>query len=378
MKLKSIEVIELFGNKNESVKYNFHDDLTILTGKNGSGKTTILKLAWFIISGNISLALREIDFLTCTLETSDYLFIIKRNDNEPEIIIKNINNQVLYDSTKSDYRISSRRGFFLEATDEPLKEFITRYGNSIFFPTFRRIEGGFSLTNHDDFISRTMQRAISDFDEAMTSLSRRLTHREHKFISAISSKDINNLLLRKYTDYSEEVDNYNQRVSFEAISKISSFENNEDSLDSKTTAEKLLLETKEKIEKISEFREKTMAPIAAIKNLIERLFSHSGISFDKRLSFGDAADAIYSDQLSAGEKQMLSFICYNAFNDNAIIFIDEPELSLHVDWQRQFYPILKSQNKNNQFIFATHSPFIYSKYPDKEVIINNDKGCNEE
>ena len=75
---------------------------------------------------------------------------------------------------------------------------------------------------------------------------------------------------------------------------------------------------------------------------------------------------------------MLSFICYNAFYDNTIFFIDEPELSLHVDWQRQLYPILKSQNKNNQFIFATHSPFIYGKFPDKEIMINIDKGFLEE
>ena len=121
-----------------------------------------------------------------------------------------------------------------------------------------------------------------------------------------------------------------------------------------------------------------MASIDAVSKLIEKLFNHSGISFGRRLSFGDKAEAIYSDELSAGEKQMLSFICYNAFYDNTIFFIDEPELSLHVDWQRQLYPILKSQNKNNQFIFATHSPFIYGKFPDKEIMINIDKGFLEE
>lgn len=96
------------------------------------------------------------------------------------------------------------------------------------------------------------------------------------------------------------------------------------------------------------------------------------------MRFGDAAGAVYSDELSAGEKQMLSFICYNAFYKDSIIFIDEPELSLHVDWQRSLYKILRNQNPSNQFIFATHSPFIYGKYPDKEVIINSDRGNTEE
>ena len=31
----------------------FNEDLNILTGKNGSGKTTILKLLWYLISGNL-------------------------------------------------------------------------------------------------------------------------------------------------------------------------------------------------------------------------------------------------------------------------------------------------------------------------------------
>ncbi|WP_404977927.1 AAA family ATPase [Agrobacterium tumefaciens] len=59
------------------------------------------------------------------------------------------------------------------------------------------------------------------------------------------------------------------------------------------------------------------------------------------------------------------------------IFIDEPELSLHVDWQRQLFPLLLSQQQSNQFIIATHSPFIYSKYPDREVVVDPDRGDDE-
>ncbi|MGX2948295.1 AAA family ATPase [Frederiksenia canicola] len=376
MKLESIEVVGLF-NKKEKIEYHFHNDLTILTGKNGSGKTTIMKLAWFIISGNIPLALREIDFLKCIVKTSEYkCYITKTSKEQAEIIIEKDGVKILGKDGISN--LSTKNKFLFESIEDQARDLITRYGGSIFFPTFRRIEGGFSLNKQDDFVSRSIQRASSDFDDSLSSLSRRLTNRQHHFVSAISSRDINNLLLRKYTDYSEEVNMYNQQVSSEAISRISSFENNSDLSETKLTAEQLLSETKEKIEKISEFRQKTMAPITAVKNLIERLFNHSGIYFGRSLSFGDAAEAIYSEQLSAGEKQMLSFICYNAFYDNFIVFIDEPELSLHIDWQRQLYTILKSQNKNNQFIFATHSPFIYGKYPDKEIVINNDKGFCEE
>ena len=117
-----------------------------------------------------------------------------------------------------------------------------------------------------------------------------------------------------------------------------------------------------------------MSPMDEVKALVERLFEHAGIRFGARMTFGDAATAISSDRLSAGEKQMLSFVCYNAFYRDSIFFIDEPELSLHADWQRQLFSILQRQQSTNQFIIATHSPFIYGKYPDKEVEITLDRG----
>ena len=94
----------------------------------------------------------------------------------------------------------------------------------------------------------------------------------------------------------------------------------------------------------------------------------------QKLPSGEVNEAITSDKLSSGEKQMLSFFCYNTFVQNAAIFIDEPELSLHVDWQRRLLPILLEQGTGNQFFIATHSPFIYSKYPDKEILLGEDRG----
>ena len=65
--------------------------------------------------------------------------------------------------------------------------------------------------------------------------------------------------------------------------------------------------------------------------------------------------------------------------DNAIFFIDEPEISLHADWQRLLFRILMKQNTTNQFIITTQSPFIYSKYSKNEICIdpNLDRGDSE-
>ncbi|MYA99463.1 ATP-binding protein, partial [Candidatus Poribacteria bacterium] len=77
--------------------------------------------------------------------------------------------------------------------------------------------------------------------------------------------------------------------------------------------------------------------------------------------------SISSDKLSSCEKQILSFLSYNAFYNNTPIFIDEPELSLHIDWQRLLLPTLLDQSTGNQFFIATHSPFIFSGYRHKEI-----------
>lgn len=147
-------------------------------------------------------------------------------------------------------------------------------------------------------------------------------------------------------------------------------------LDQVSNANDLIDEIKIRIEALEGERKTILAPMEAVSQLVTKFFQNSGISFGPRLKIGEAATAVNSELLSAGEKQLLSFICYNAFYSNTIVFIDEPELSLHVDWQRILFSVLLKQGSNNQFVIATHSPFIYSRYPEKEVCIDpeNDRG----
>ncbi|MCO7487342.1 AAA family ATPase [Stenotrophomonas maltophilia] len=363
-------VAGLFG-RNGSISVNFNDDLNIITGRNGSGKTTLIKLAWMIMSGNILLALKEVQFKMCNIVTSDYsCTVIRTGPVHCRVELYVDGESFLLEDDEDD----DGSGFG-ESAEDKASERLIPIGGSIFFPTFRRIEGGFSLSSdyQSSAVNRLRQspRQESEADQAIAAVSRKLSRADHIFVSAISTQDIVGLLLKRYAALSEEISSFQADVSRSVIDKIRRFENTQGFGES---ADALLSETRSEIEKIEQFRQLAMSPLDAIRQLVEKLFKHSGISFGKRLSFGDAAAAISSEALSAGEKQMLSFICYNAFQRNSVIFIDEPELSLHVDWQRQLYSILSSQGSGNQFIFATHSPFIYGKYPDKEVVVGSDRG----
>lgn len=70
-------------------------------------------------------------------------------------------------------------------------------------------------------------------------------------------------------------------------------------------------------------------------------------------------------ELSSGEKQIVIMLTYLAFlaGKDSIFIVDEPELSLHLAWQRKLIESLsKLRPPSSQLILATHSPEIVSHY----------------
>lgn len=70
--------------------------------------------------------------------------------------------------------------------------------------------------------------------------------------------------------------------------------------------------------------------------------------------------------LSSGERQLLVILTEALLQQKRkfVYLADEPELSLHVDWQSNLVRTIIEMNENAQIIFATHSPDIVSKYQD--------------
>jgi predicted ATPase len=111
-------------------------------------------------------------------------------------------------------------------------------------------------------------------------------------------------------------------------------------------------------------------PQKKLERLIHRLYSGN-----KRIMFSDnsitvesgTGDRIGLESLSSGEKQLIrmSVECLSA-GPNPIL-IDEPEISMHIDWQRELLAILQSLNPDAQFVVATHSPEIMAEIPDERL-----------
>lgn len=73
--------------------------------------------------------------------------------------------------------------------------------------------------------------------------------------------------------------------------------------------------------------------------------------------------------LSSGEKQLVVILGEAMLqNQEEYIYIaDEPELSLHVDWQESLVSNIRALNQRAQIIFATHSPDIVGTFDDRTI-----------
>lgn len=386
--IKSLKVKGL--NRRMSFDITFNDDINIITGINGSGKTTLLKLIWYAISGNLERIVPEIIFDTFEIVTDKMTVGMTTDTHKAKRqIIKFKYSIEGLDSKESERPLE--RSMDWDDLNEA-NRFITLTGTSVFFPTFRRIEGGFSLSAPDHGVTRfknirTISRVngVSYPGEAgglqyeINRLSDRLSVGEHRFVSSISTDDIIRLLNSKYAEISERTNRLHMELSRFIMEQVKAVPlsvsgRQASSMGDEVKSRDALEEIQRRVANVTFQSESLLRPFSVLSDLIAKVFQYRGIKLAGPVTLGDTAGAIASEVLSAGEKQMLSFLSYNAFASNSCLLIDEPEISLHVDWQRILFPLLLQQSAGNQFIVATHSPFIYSKYADKELMLSPNRG----
>ncbi|HEJ7892233.1 TPA: AAA family ATPase [Serratia liquefaciens] len=75
--------------------------------------------------------------------------------------------------------------------------------------------------------------------------------------------------------------------------------------------------------------------------------------------------------LSSGERQLLTMLyAASKMSDDAIVLIDEPEISLHIDWQEDLLKKMLAQLSGRQIIVCTHAPSIANGYQDFMIEIS--------
>lgn len=93
----------------------------------------------------------------------------------------------------------------------------------------------------------------------------------------------------------------------------------------------------------------------------EKKFIFDKLTVTTRVENRYTGNALPLNALSSGEKQIVSIFArlYLSKNKRFIVLIDEPELSLSMDWQKRFLPDILRSPSCAQLVAITHSPFIF-------------------
>ena len=113
------------------------------------------------------------------------------------------------------------------------------------------------------------------------------------------------------------------------------------------------------------------------QDIIDDLFADTGkkiIRSENEIRFSQIGETLIPYQLSSGEKQILAILLTVLVEDNQpyVLFMDEPEVSLHIEWQKQLIDLILRLNPNVQIILTTHSPaMIMNGWVDKVTEVSD-------
>ena len=272
--------------------WEFNEDLNIITGRNGSGKTTLLKLIWYLISGNIERILPEIPFQFVSIETDSFSLSMQVESDKGEFHYKFANE----DKITEGFEIPLR-GTGYELIDELNVQIVRTINSSLFFPTFRRIEGGFARFSRyvpsDDSVTyqpgqlrrRFRDRATELLQEAMARISAEISVYDHKFIASISTHDIVELLTEKYADVSEKTNDLHAKLSKDITQKISEKKPLDDPIP-------ILDGIQKRVEGINKEQDSLLKPFSVLGERLRDIFQYEGIHLTARITLGEVKEAI--------------------------------------------------------------------------------------
>jgi predicted ATPase len=124
------------------------------------------------------------------------------------------------------------------------------------------------------------------------------------------------------------------------------------------------------IDRVERQIEEATAPRNKLQNLIQGMFSGGKIvRFEDRaikVETGEKQE-INLSVLSSGEKHVMLIFVETLLAQESSIIVDEPEISMHVDWQKKLITSMHQLNPSAQLIMASHSPEIMADVDDSKI-----------
>lgn len=390
--MKKLLVTGLFGCLDYEIDFN-SSDIIIITGPNGYGKTMLLGFVDKILNNDIeSMLPLKFSFLEIQL-LNDVVVDITNNNDEINVRVFSGKDMLVFESNPHKNNKLEHKSYELDAdkteyflsliadeinsknktrkfkiSDEIFDKYIAHYR-----PTFIRAERVSQYENADANImhySKELSKRIKKASDIASEISQsldstlpfRLSEKIHDRTLTQRSTNAKDRLIgvesikKKYISYGLIEEDDGGR-SAEAISPIVLRE----------YSELWDLYVEDSIAKLDVYKELYEKINIFVSLLNEKSFAFKKINVSKDKGFyftsDHSTDEIPLEKLSSGEQNQIALYYEMIFHssENSIIMIDEPEISLHVAWQKEFLSSIKSiqrLNKPAKVIIATHSPNI--------------------
>ncbi|MBP2134124.1 energy-coupling factor transporter ATP-binding protein EcfA2 [Methanomicrobium sp. W14] len=421
IRLTKVEISGLFGNFHHVIPIENDDNLSIITAPNGYGKTTILRLLRSVFVGNLG-EIRDIPFdcLNLTFSSEDKtekgvyskrsLEIRKslgkrqgiklplgdmwsvsfKSETDTGDTLEYTVNPDNFDEEKTSWELSriippvpvkfiSAQRLWQNADDDKGHEgdLLTGHGGGV--------KRSYELTilNYSDDIKRRIQAMLSDYAASTQQLDVTYPGRYMDLCLEMdegllpSAHSITEKLLKIRLEQ-KKLKNlgflaYNPKTWSEQEIPESDIEGETGVL----AALKLYIEDTEKKYLIFKDLEKK---IDLLIQIINSLFLN--LSFEVRADRGfffmaSDRESISPEKLSSGEQnQLVMYYDLIFFTDpGTLVLVDEPEISLHIVWQRQYLDYIKKITNitGSDFMIATHSPQLIHTYWDYTVDLSGER-----
>ena len=434
LRLERIEVDDLFGLYSHVINLHLNDHVTIIHGPNGIGKTVLLRMIDALLKGRLS-HFRQIPFSRFFAQFHDgSAIMINKTDtasqegwfelklttdqikesarihskSEAEYIAAKVNYLRPHD-TLSDTWIDIRDDEIL-SSDEVLSRFQSRIHIDS-YPDIPWFSAFLKKTNSYLIEEQRLFRVTAKADSRQLRLWR---EDAPGFVSTVIqySQDFRDRLAHTMANYGRQSQALDQSFPQRLISAqkempIDDIQIGMSELEEKTTdlmhigileetpvhpVQARALERIDPTEArvmtlyISDTRSK-LAALASLAdrsrlllNIVNKKYSHKYIRVDRDrglLAESDSREILALDALSSGEQHelVLHYDLLFRVRRSTIVLIDEPELSLHVAWQKRFLPDLIDiiQLSGLDALIATHSPYIIGDRTDLMVDLRDSR-----
>ena len=262
----------------------------------------------------------------------------------------------------------------------------------LFYPTYRRVEVGLDKVflnrrgeyNRYELSPKYMGFGMNDVKNRISSVLDKMRKDANTAYIKMNANIISELLKKNVSYYLDEynpidlhkVDVIIKRIGEERIDNIDSLKSFLDKSSRRKTIPNIefLSYYLQKLVKIYDAQKPLDSKLRNFSDVCTKYLSGKKIIYDETLLTMNVYDCndkkIDFEDLSSGEKQVISIFSkvYLDVVTPCIFIIDEPEISLSIEWQKEFLKDIFNSEKIGLMIATTHSPFIFKNEYRKFVI----------